>query len=203
MIDEVMGLLTSTTDPRISISSNCSENLWTIEADGTQVEQVIMNLCVNAIDAIDCSDGRIEIKTQNVSFLDKELNDKPGHKTGEYVMIVVSDNGTGMSSETKTKLFEPFFTTKEQGKGTGLGLSTSYGIVEQHGGWIECDSDLTTILFMKLARPRNFKTTFYFYNKRTCSISTFVLSNTNLQITLSYIHQSLDNDVFGLEFCLK
>lgn len=142
VINEVMGLLKSTTDPRISILSNCSENLWTIEADGTQVEQVIMNLCVNAIDAIDCSDGTIEIKTHNVSFLDKELNDKPGRKIGEYVMIVVSDNGTGMSSETKAKLFEPFFTTKEQGKGTGLGLATSYGIVEQHGGWIECDSDL-------------------------------------------------------------
>ncbi|MFL2452319.1 MAG: ATP-binding protein [Verrucomicrobiales bacterium] len=142
VIDEVMGLLKSTTDPRISISSNCSENLWTVEADGTQVEQVIMNLCVNAIDAIDYSDGRIEVKTQNVGFSDKELNDKPGRKIGEYVMIVVSDNGTGMSSETKAKLFEPFFTTKEQGKGTGLGLATSYGIVEQHGGWIECDSDL-------------------------------------------------------------
>ena len=101
-----------------------------------------MNLCVNAIDAIDYSDGRIEIKTQNVSFSDKELNDNPGRKIGEYVMVVVSDNGTGMSSETKAKLFEPFFTTKEQGKGTGLGLATSYGIVEQHGGWIECDSDL-------------------------------------------------------------
>ena len=142
VIDEVMGLLKSTTDPKISISSNCFENLWTVEADGTQVEQVIMNLCVNAIDAIDCPDGKLEIKTRNVSFKGKRSNDESGCEIGDYVRVSVSDNGMGMSSETKAKLFEPFFTTKEQGKGTGLGLATSYGIVEQHGGWIECDSEL-------------------------------------------------------------
>jgi signal transduction histidine kinase/CheY-like chemotaxis protein/HAMP domain-containing protein len=154
VIDEVMGLLKSTTDPKISISSNCFENLWTVEADGTQVEQVIMNLCVNAIDAIDCPDGKLEIKTRNVSFLEKGSNDESGREIGEYVRVSVSDNGMGMSSETKAKLFEPFFTTKEQGKGTGLGLATSYGIVEQHGGWIECDSELGVGSSFSIFLPR-------------------------------------------------
>ena len=154
VIDEVMGLLKSTTDPKISISSNCFENLWTVEADGTQVEQVIMNLCVNAIDAIDCPDGKLEIKTRNVSFKDKGSNDESGCEIGDYVRVSVSDNGMGMSSETKAKLFEPFFTTKEQGKGTGLGLATSYGIVEQHGGWIECDSELGVGSSFSIFLPR-------------------------------------------------
>ena len=154
VIDEVMGLLKSTTDPKISISSNCFENLWTVEADGTQVEQVIMNLCVNAIDAIDCPDGKLEIKTRNVSFKDKRSNDESGCEIGDYVRVSVSDNGMGMSSETKAKLFEPFFTTKEQGKGTGLGLATSYGIVEQHGGWIECDSELGVGSSFSIFLPR-------------------------------------------------
>ena len=154
VIDEVMGLLKSTTDPKISISSNCFENLWTVEADGTQVEQVIMNLCVNAIDAIDCPDGKLEIKTRNVSFMDKRSNDESGCEIGDYVRVSVSDNGMGMSSETKAKLFEPFFTTKEQGKGTGLGLATSYGIVEQHGGWIECDSELGVGSSFSIFLPR-------------------------------------------------
>ena len=142
VIDEVKSLLKSTIDPKVSISTDLLDNLWTVEADSTQVEQVIMNLCVNAIDAMNGSGGELKLVTENVTITQNNRHEFSHYEKGEYVKICVVDNGSGMSQEIKAKLFEPFFTTKEQGKGTGLGLATSYGIVKQHGGWIDCESDL-------------------------------------------------------------
>ena len=142
VLEEVQGLLKSTIDPSISISMECSEDLWTIEADSTQVEQVVMNMCVNAIDAMSDMGGELVLSTENKSLNRSIISDCSGREEGDFVKIKVSDNGVGMSSEVMAKLFEPFFTTKEQGKGTGLGLATSYGIVKQHGGWIECESEV-------------------------------------------------------------
>ncbi|MEC9036550.1 MAG: ATP-binding protein [Verrucomicrobiota bacterium] len=142
VLDEVHSLLKSTTDPAINISMNCSSDLWTVEADSTQVEQVVMNMCVNAIDAMSENGGNLVLSTTNKSLNQSMLSKYPGREQGDFVEIRVSDNGVGMTSEVMAKLFEPFFTTKEQGKGTGLGLATSYGIVKQHGGWIECESEV-------------------------------------------------------------
>ena len=115
-------------------------DLWFINIDQTQMDQILTNLCINARDAIS-GIGIIQIGTDNIVIYEScstDLNEIP---PGEYVTLSVSDNGCGMSQEILTKLYEPFFTTKETGKGTGLGLSMVYGAVKQNGGFIKVESE--------------------------------------------------------------
>ena len=115
-------------------------DLWTINASPSQIDQILMNLAINARDAMP-DGGKLSIQTQN-TILDEEFcRPYPNTKPGRHVLLSVTDTGKGMDHETVKHIFEPFFTTKEQGKGTGLGLSVVYGIVEKHCGKIICDSE--------------------------------------------------------------
>ncbi len=121
----------------VDIRLELDDAIAPVKLDGTQLEQVLMNMCVNARDALPDTGGVIEFKTSTC-----QLEASESRQAGDYTMISVIDNGSGMPPEVLSKIFEPFFTTKEQGKGTGLGLAMSFGLVEQHGGWIECDSEV-------------------------------------------------------------
>ena len=123
----------------VELSAELDSSTGAIKADPGQVEQVIMNLVVNACDAMP-KGGRLTIETRNVTIGEEVRLDAVGVAPGSYVLLAVRDNGHGMDAETRSHLFEPFFTTKEKGKGTGLGLSTVYGIVKQSGGSIIVES---------------------------------------------------------------
>ncbi len=122
----------------IELSTSLASDLPTVRADPIQIEQVIVNLVVNARDAMP-GGGRLSIET-TVRRVPEGRAQSGGPTAGDYVVLVVSDTGSGMDAATQERIFEPFFTTKEKGKGTGLGLSTAYGIVKQSGGDIRATS---------------------------------------------------------------
>ena len=143
---------------RVKLEVKHGRDLWPIKADVSQLEQVIVNLVVNARDAMD-GEGALKIITSNV---DEETcrSEHNYHELepAEYVLIEVQDEGTGMSKEVLDKIFEPFFSTKEVGKGTGLGLSTVYGIIKQTGGFIYPDSELGKGTTFRVFLPRHIQT---------------------------------------------
>jgi PAS domain S-box-containing protein len=128
-------------------------HLWPVKMDPSQIDQILVNLCVNAQDAI-AGLGKVTIETGGYSFDQEYCSDHPGFIPGDFVLLAVSDNGCGMNQETLDNLFEPFFTTKDVGKGTGLGLATVYGIVKQNNGFIDVYSEPGRGSIFKIYLPR-------------------------------------------------
>lgn len=155
VIENLKKMLNRVLSEDIRLSTSLDDELGSTMADQGQIEQILMNLVVNARDAMaESGDRRILIETKNVHLTEELAKLNLEAKPGLYVSLIVSDTGGGMDSETKAQIFEPFFTTKEAGKGTGLGLSTVYGIVKQSGGFINVYSEKGYGTTFKIYLPR-------------------------------------------------
>ncbi len=140
VINEIESIIRDTFPKSIEISTNIPKGLALVKGDATQIHQVMMNLCVNARDAMP-EGGALTITAENVSLDGQTAAFLEGATSGDYVVIRIQDTGVGMSEEVKERIFEPFFTTKAVGKGTGLGLSTSLGIIKSHRGFMNVESE--------------------------------------------------------------
>jgi two-component system cell cycle sensor histidine kinase/response regulator CckA len=140
MVHDVMNLLDKVIGKDIEIKTDLRDDLAAVRADPTQIEQVLMNLCLNSRDAMP-KGGRITIETHNAEFSEKDCRHTVGIQPGRFAELRVIDTGTGMDAAIRERIFDPFFTTKGTGKGTGLGLATVYGIVKQHNGFIQVESE--------------------------------------------------------------
>jgi len=138
-VQDVMNLLDKVIGKDIEIKTNLADDLSAVRADPTQIEQVLMNLCINSRDAMP-KGGRVTIETHNADFSEEDCRRTVGSQPGRFAELRVTDTGIGMDAAIREKIFEPFFTTKGIGKGTGLGLATVYGIVKQHNGFIQVES---------------------------------------------------------------
>ena len=154
VLTDLSVLLNRLIGEKVDLKLVAGRDLWLVKADRTQFDQVIMNLAVNAKDAMP-GGGRLTVRTKNVTERESLKLRPQSVQPGEYVMIEVEDTGTGMSPEIMAKIFEPFFSTKDVGKGTGLGLSTVYGIVKQTGGYIFPESTIGKGTIFRVYLPRH------------------------------------------------
>ncbi len=140
VVGETLRILSGTFDKSIVIETDLDGSLPTVEIDASQIQQVLMNLCVNARDAMP-GGGRLIIQSSVARLSESDARHQPDAKPGWFAVLAVSDTGVGMEPAVKGRIFEPFFTTKEKGKGTGLGLSMVYGVVKNHGGFVNVYSE--------------------------------------------------------------
>ncbi len=140
VVTDVLSLLEKVIGRDVEIKTSLAPKLATVRADPSQIEQVLMNLCLNSRDAMP-NGGRLIIETRNTNLDEFACRRTPGLSPGIHAELIVSDNGIGMDAKTREHIFEPFFTTKEPGRGTGLGLATVFGIVRQHGGFIAVETE--------------------------------------------------------------
>ncbi|MSR64346.1 MAG: PAS domain-containing sensor histidine kinase [Verrucomicrobiae bacterium] len=171
-IENVVRLVDSSFDKKYRIEKSLEENALTVECDAGQIEQALLNLCLNARDAM-LGGGRITLSSRNLFIKEKGRTEgiPPDLDVGAYVVLAVSDTGTGMDENTQKRIFEPFFTTKAPGKGTGLGLAMVFGIMKNHGALVDLQSELGQ------------GTTFYLYLK--ASLKTTVEAPRNEEKTAS------------------
>jgi signal transduction histidine kinase/CheY-like chemotaxis protein len=153
VFDELSAMLQRIIGEDVELEFNPGDDLGQVSADPSQMEQVIMNLAVNARDAMP-EGGHLTVSTENVTIEPDHFEQNVRMEPGDYVLVRISDTGTGMPVEVRKHAFEPFFTTKEQGKGTGLGLATVYGIVKQHEGYIWIDSEVDEGTTFRVYLPR-------------------------------------------------
>jgi two-component system cell cycle sensor histidine kinase/response regulator CckA len=151
-VTETLSLLEKVIGSNIEIKTNLAADVKLVRADPTQVDQVIMNLCINARDAMP-EGGRLTIETGDAVFDEKYCALHTFARPGHYTMLAVTDTGIGMDAATLDRIFEPFFTTKETGKGTGLGLATVYGIVSQHDGFLQVYSEVNVGTTFRIYLP--------------------------------------------------
>lgn len=150
IIDNMRDIIKSVVRVGINVELNIKEPVYNVMADEVQIEQVLMNLSVNAAQAME-EVGDLIIETKNVEFDVEDVKKYHEMKTGKYVMLSVKDTGSGIPKEIQDNIFEPFYTTKE--KGTGLGLSTVFGIVKQHNGYIGVESETNNGTTFKILLP--------------------------------------------------
>jgi nitrogen-specific signal transduction histidine kinase/CheY-like chemotaxis protein len=155
IIRDFIALIRRCITRRIQINSDISQGLWPIFADENQIILILVNLCLNARDAM-YDGGTLTIDVSNVTLI--EPNIPPRGRAGEFIRIRISDTGIGMTPEVLTRLYQPYFTTKERGKGVGLGLSTSQTVAKNHGGWISAESTLGRGSQFSLYLPRQSST---------------------------------------------
>jgi PAS domain S-box-containing protein len=154
LVQEIAKIAEETFPKSVAVRTKYPEDLWTIVANPTQVHQILLNLCINARDAMPTG-GTLTLALENFEVDDHYASMTPGAKAGPHVLLEISDTGSGIPPETINKIFDPFFTTKELGQGTGLGLSTAIGIVKSHGGFIEVDSEVGRGTSFKVFLPAN------------------------------------------------
>lgn len=140
ILENMLKLVSRIIGSEFTISTDLSPGLWLVRADEGTIERVVMNLSINAKDAMP-SGGTLSIKTENVTVTEDDCVGLPEALPGRSVCLTVADTGTGMDKELAQHIFEPFFTTKESGKGMGFGLTMVYGVIKQHGGWITVQSE--------------------------------------------------------------
>ncbi len=136
IFNDMGGLLDRLIKGNIRLTADLEQNIWPAKADSGQLKQVIMNLVINARDALP-DGGDIQVTTRNAFISEEDAGREPRARRGRHICLSIRDNGSGIDETMLDRIFEPFFTTKERSKGTGLGLSVVYGIVKKHGGWIE------------------------------------------------------------------
>jgi PAS domain S-box-containing protein len=154
LVGDMADLLRRTLGEAIEVETVVAEGLWNTVADPAQVESALLNLALNARDAMP-EGGRLTIEIANASLDEAYVQGLPDVRSGQYVMMAVSDNGHGMSETVKVRVFEPFFTTKSEGKGTGLGLSMVYGFVRQSNGHVQIYSEVGQGTTVKIYLPRS------------------------------------------------
>jgi two-component system, cell cycle sensor histidine kinase and response regulator CckA len=152
LIDDVAKFVRPTFDRSITINTRTAGDTWTVVGDPNQLHQVLMNMAINSRDAMP-NGGTLMLSASNAELAEAETRTQPGVRPGRYVLFTVADTGTGMSKETRERIFDPFFTTKAAGKGTGLGLASAYGIVQNHGGHIDVDTELGKGTTMRVYLP--------------------------------------------------
>ena len=153
LVQRLGSLLERLVGDRIPLVMRCQADLWSVNADSGQIEQILVNLVANARDAIS-KDGQVVIETRNVDLTEKGAAVPEPLHPGLYVALTVTDTGRGLSDVERSRLFEPFFTTKDVGEGTGLGLATVYGAVQQNGGAITVESELGKGTTFRILLPR-------------------------------------------------
>ncbi|HEX7653884.1 MAG TPA: ATP-binding protein, partial [Verrucomicrobiae bacterium] len=141
LVKELEKMVRETFPRNIAVETYIPRDLWPVQGNLTQLHQVLLNLCVNARDAMP-EGGRLSFAADNVELTAADAQAIPEARPGKYVSLLVSDSGTGMPPEVKARIFEPFFTTKGEGKGTGIGLATVVRILKAHGGFLRLESEV-------------------------------------------------------------